>query len=203
MDHNDTRKHPSTPDTDRLVRELLTRERPTLYLGSSQQWGWNDTDPVRKRLLSKLRELVPGLDQGHIPDWKPLDTMTFSPGISILAGVPQSRLEAVLAHLDAERSRGGLVVVLADGDRSHSSCENFDVRDPSRFEALLDRIEKVLKERSVTPWGNTPEGKAHIEHMREKNSPARSDWSWDETKAVNIPEEFRHELAAGLDEHAE
>ncbi len=203
MDHNDTKNNDGTPHTDMLVRELLTRERPTLYLGSSPRWGWNDSDPARKRLLSKLRELVPAMDQAHIPDWKPLDSLTFSPGISIIAGVPQSRLEAVLSYLDSERSREGLVVVLHDNDTRLSSCHSYDIRESSRFEALLDQIETALRKRTVTPWGETPEGKAHIEHLRNKASTTRSDWSWNETKAVNIPEEFRHELAAGLDENAE
>ena len=203
MDHNDTKNNEGTPDTDMLVRELLTRERPTLYLGSSPRWGWNDNDPSRKRLLARFRELVPAMDQAHIPDWKPLDTLTFSPGISILAGVPQSRLEAVLNHLDSERSREGLVVVLHDNESRLSSCHSYDIRESSRFEALLDQIETALRERTVIPWGETQEGKVHIEHLRNKASTTRSDWSWDETKAVNIPEEFRHELAAGLDENAE
>ena len=203
MDHNDTKNNEGKPDTDMLIREILTRERPTLYLGSSPRWGWNDNDPARKRLLARLRELVPAMDQAHIPDWKPLDTLTFSPGISILAGVPQSRLEAVLNHLDSERSREGLVVVLHDNESRLSACHSFDIRESSRFEALLDQIETALRERKLIPWGETQEGKVHIEHLRNKASTTRSDWSWDETKAVNIPEEFRHELAAGLDENAE
>ena len=203
MKHPDSKNQHTSRDMDLLVREILTRPRPTLYLGSSPHWGWNDSDPVRLRLLSRLRDLVPGMDQAHIPDWKPLDSLTFSPGLSIFAGVPKSRLEAVLAHLDAERSHEGFVLVLHDSDAPSKPCQAFDVGDPSLFEALLERLEKEIGAGSVTPWGHTPEGRDHVEQLKKSASTNRPDWKWDETRSVNIPEEFRHELAAGLDEHAE
>jgi hypothetical protein len=203
MERDESEKQQTSEEMAFLVREILTRARPTLYLGSSPRWGWNDTDPVRQRLLSKLREIVPGMNLGHVPDWKPLDSLTFSSGISILAGLPASRLEAVLAHLDAERSHEGFVLVLHDNCAPAHLRHGFDIGDPSRLERLLDHLEKVLREGSVTPWGHTPEGRLHIEQLEKSGSEKRPDWSWDETRSVNIPEEFRHELAAGLDEHAE
>ena len=203
MTHAHSDKSGDQAGLEALARDILTREKPTLYLGSSQRWGWNDQDPVRNRLLSRLRKSVPGMDQAHIPDWKALDSMSFSPGISILAGIPQSRLEMVLEHLDAERSQEGLVVVLDEQDRPLKAHHRVDVRNHERLEALILQIEKTISEKHVSPWGHSAEGRAHQEHLEKVNNQQRPDWKWDETRSLNVPEEFRHELAAGLDEHAE
>lgn len=191
---------------EKIARALLTQPYPVLYMGSSHCWGWNETDPRRKSLLSRIREMVPGMDLVHVPERKSIEGMGFSPGVSIFAGIPYLRLDGILSSLRDSENRPRFILVLHDNEPPLSSSHAFDhlidSREEKNLELLLGLMEDLLRSGTLTPWGHTPEGKAY----REKNSaapPLRKNWSWEETKDTNIPEEFRHELISGLDEHAE
>ncbi len=192
-----------TPDIHTLAHLLLTSEKPFLMVGSSTRWGWNDTDMARQTLISRLEESLPGLHQTHVPDGTSLETLTFSPGLSILTGIPRPRMEALLDHLDKVLDSCGQIVVCDDfGLTPRKGHIHIDVRTTDSLHALLETIDYIYEKRTLVPWGSTPEGRAYAESLK-KFPENRPDWKWDETRSINIPEEFRHDLAAGLDEHAE
>ncbi len=190
-------------DIKSIAHLVLSSERPFLMVGSSTCWGWNDTDDTRLTLIARLEENLPGLFRTHVPDGTPLESLTFSPGLSILAGIPRPRLEALLDHLDKIRDSCGKIIVYDNfGLTPRRGHIHLEARTTSFLDELLDTIEFIHEKKTLVPWGLTPEGRAYRESLR--SSPEkRPDWKWDETRAVNIPEEFRHDLAAGLDEHAE
>ncbi len=189
-------------DARSLARLLLTSERPILMIGSSTRWGWNDADTERRNLLRFLQEKIPALDLAHVSDFKPADSLTFSSGVTLLAGIPKSRLESILDHLATIRESCGRILLFDDHALPPSGHIHIDVRDLTLFNRLTQEISSLLASSGFTPWGATPEGMAYGQNLA-KHPEKRPDWKWDETKALHIPEEFRHDLAAGLDEHAE
>lgn len=195
-------KNETSHDVHSLAHLILTSERPVLMIGSSTRWGWNDTDKERRDLLRFLEEKIPSLDTAHVSDFKPAETLTFSSGVTLLVGIPKSRLELILKHLDTIQGSYGRVLLFDDHALPPTGHIHIDVRDHAPFHSLTRAISSLLSTSGFTPWGATPDGIAHAQNLV-KYPEKRPDWKWDETKALHIPEEFRHDLAAGLDEHAE
>jgi len=190
-------------ELERIARDLLTLERPVLYMGSSHRWGWNDPDPLRQSLLSRLKNAVPAMDLVHVPDIKPLAPPEYSTGISLFSGVPFSRLESIIVQLGGIEKRSGRILIFQDYEVALPCDHSVDARNIKNIELIIAIAEDLLKSGTITPWGLTPEGKDYQENLQKKLDQQRRTWTWDETKEMNIPEEFRHELAAGLDENAE
>ncbi len=189
--------------TERIARDLLTLEKPVLFIGSSPRWGWNDSDPVRRQLISRLQDLLPTMELVHVPDRKSTDGLEFSPGISVFAGIPMARLEGLMASIKNLGNRTGRILILNDHEIALEADHVINSRDLKNVVRLLELMEKLLGSGEVVPWGRTPEGLAFQEGRQKKLEHQRKNWTWDETREINIPEEFRHELAAGLDENAE
>ncbi len=197
-----TPTHAPSHDVRSLARLILTSERPTLMIGSSTRWGWNDTDAERRRLMRFFEETIPAIDLAHVSDFKPADTLVFSSGITLLSGIPKGRLDSLLVHLESIRDSCGTILLLDDHALAPTGHIHLDVRELDLLKSLTREISALLSDSAFTPWGATPEGVAHSRNLV-KYPEKRPDWKWDETKALHIPEEFRHDLAAGLDEHAE
>jgi hypothetical protein len=190
-------------EAEKMIRDLLTLEKPVLYIGSSLRWGWNDSDPARKSLLARFQKTIPGMDLVHVPDRKSGDAQEYSSGISVFAGVPFSRLETIMNYFNALENRQGRILIFHDHETPLVADHVLDARNFRNVELLLEIAEDLLNSGDLIPWGMTPEGQAHQELQQKKLESQRRTWTWDETKEINIPEEFRHELAAGLDENAE
>ena len=190
--------------TENIARMILTAEQPALYVGSSHRWGWNDPDPRRKSLLARFREAVPGMELVHVPDLKAPDTMDFSSGLSVFAGIPPSRMEKIMTYLRGLEPKSGKTLLMQDPGNAFPADYSLDISDPSQLENLVLALESLLRGGTLVPWRNTPAGIAFTHALeKKKEEDLRKSWTWDETKEMNIPEEFRHELATGLDENAE
>lgn len=189
-------------DVQSVARLILSSEKPRLMIGSATRWGWNDTDKERRNFLRFLEEKIPALELAHVSDFKPVDTLSFSSGVTILAGIPKTRMELVLEHVNKIRDSCGRILLFDDHSLPPSGHIHLDARDLKLFDTLTKEIDALLSSAGFTPWGATPDGIAHSQSLT-KYPEKRPDWKWDETRSIHIPEEFRHDLASGLDEHAE
>lgn len=194
-----------------IAEQLLTRRNPTFFPGPLLLWGWNEATRVRAAAALELVAEIPGINIIPMPDYRPIYPK-IDPDAVINPCHPNltiwhNKIEVGL-FMDAhchfvnvmmKMIRAGTncyTIALCANDTHEDAIASLGWVDLDKLAHLRNAIVSLRNSGKVVPWALTDAGKAELAERARHRAQARSE-------VQTSLERWDHELATGLDEHAE
>lgn len=169
---------PEDQAIEKAARELLTRRNPTLFPGPMVLWGWNEEARHKAELILALAKEVPGMNIIPMPDYRPIYPKIdpeavinpCHPNLTVL----HNKIEVcALIGVHCHFANITLKMIRANTNCYTQAWCAYDGHEDALIairdldsEKLIKITNTIKKVRgTLTPWGETPEGKEELEEI--------------------------------------